>query len=339
VVRVLTLPDRPTARPAFSPDGRQALTGHDDGSVYLWDLETGQEVRRLEAGPGPINVLAFAPDGRRILTGHYDGARLWHLQNGRLLRRLRAKGSRVLGWGPAVSKADRQRLPKLGITAVAFSPRGRRAVTGDSDGLLFLWDSKTGRKLRSLVGHTARISDVAFSPDGRRILSCSAPHISRYTKPPYDQSARLWDAASGRELRLWKRKEFFPRLIRVAFAAGGRQVMAANLYGTVWVWDARSGRELRRFAGPLRRIDFPPYEVPDMCEVALFAGGRRALWVILRIGNQAQDMRLFDVASGRTLHVGRLGPPRDAVGSPDGRRLLTTGDDGKLWLWELPAPP
>jgi hypothetical protein len=50
-------------------------------------------------------------------------------------------------------------------------------------------------------------------------------------------------------------------------------------------------------------------------------------------------MRLFDVASGRTLHEGRLGPSHDAVGSPDGRRLLTTGDDGKLWLWELPAPP
>jgi WD40 repeat protein len=70
---------------------------------------------------------------------------------------------------------------------VAFSPDGRRIVSGSADNSLRLWDASSGKQLGPpLQGHTSLVSSVAFSPDGRRIVSGSG-----------DNTLRLWDASGG----------------------------------------------------------------------------------------------------------------------------------------------
>jgi WD40 repeat protein len=72
---------------------------------------------------------------------------------------------------------------------VAFSPDGRRVLTGSWDETAILWDAERGEKLRTFQGHTEPVWSVAFSPDGRSVLTGS-----------WDGTTRLWDAESGQEV-------------------------------------------------------------------------------------------------------------------------------------------
>ncbi len=75
------------------------------------------------------------------------------------------------------------------LLAVAFSPGGKRLLTGSYDRTAKVWDAEKGQQLLALQGHTDRVSSVAWSPDGKRILTGS-----------YDSTAKVWDAENGTEV-------------------------------------------------------------------------------------------------------------------------------------------
>src|SRR5262249_33166736 len=75
------------------------------------------------------------------------------------------------------------------VSSVAFSPDGKRILTGSPGGTAKVWDGDEGAELLSLKGHTSLVRSVAYSPDGKRIVTGSN-----------DRTAKVWDALKGTEL-------------------------------------------------------------------------------------------------------------------------------------------
>jgi WD40 repeat protein/serine/threonine protein kinase len=108
------------------------------------------EVRALRGHQGQVYGASLNPDTTRAVSSGDDAVRLWDLRSGKELRVLRAH-------------AD-------GISAVAFSPNGKRIASGGGDNLVKIWNAATGKLLHTLRGHTKALSRVAFSKDGRRLV-------------------------------------------------------------------------------------------------------------------------------------------------------------------------
>jgi WD40 repeat protein len=318
---------------AFSPDGKQVLTGSYDKTARLWDAATGALIRTFAGHTLGVRAVAFSPDGKHVLTGSGDSTmRLWNTQSGELVLTL-------------TGHTD-------GINAVVFSPDGKRIASASDDGTARIWDAKTGKELLQFKGHDGPVIDVAFSHDGKQVLTGSldkraqlwdagtgkvlqrflghtdfvlgvafSPDGKSVVTGSEDHSARLWDIATGKELKRFTGDTDFVRA--VAFSPDGKTLLTSSGDKTARLWDVSTGQEVRRFVGHSDRIDRAVFS-PDGKQVLTGSGdGTARLW---SVGDQ-RALPLFKAT----------GDPMVSVAfSPDGKRILTGGEhpDTTARMWD-----
>jgi WD40 repeat protein len=214
----------------ISPDGRYALVACEDvfgesgdSSLTLWDLETGEEIRRFEEHITYTRSAAFSPDGQYVLSGSQSlegepkgDLILWEVETGDLTRRFETNED---------------------IAGIAFSADGKYAVTGSAYFLsVVLWDVSTGKEIRRFEGHEGQVFAVDFSPDQQAVLSAAN-----------DGSLILWDIETGTILRRYLGHD--RGVWSFDISPDGRSIISSSEDSIIILWEFKSGQELRRFSG------------------------------------------------------------------------------------------
>ncbi|GMU84627.1 MAG: hypothetical protein AMXMBFR47_44960 [Planctomycetota bacterium] len=202
------------------------------------------------------------------------------------------------------------------VSSAAFSPDGRRIVTGSEDGTAKVWDAATGQELLTLAGHAGLVLSVAYSPDGTRIVTGGGP----WGQGENPGDVKVWDAATGRLLRELRGHLYC--VWSVAFSPDGlRIVSGAGDWGhgpaEIKVWDAVTGQELLGATGA----------AGSGYSVAFSPDGKRIV---------SGDQAVRDAATGRELLslYGHANFCRSVTFSPDGKRLAVGNLDGTVRIWD-----
>jgi WD40 repeat protein/DNA-binding SARP family transcriptional activator len=286
---------------AISSDGQQALIGSYYNNVAsLVDLPTGETLRVLEGHRDAVSVVHISADGRWAVTGSHDGSLiLWDLASGEIKVQLRVHRGEV---------AD-----------VAVTPDGRSALSATRDGELISWDLYDAMDADRFLGHGDMVYDVAHLPDGKRFISISGgPNPAVNSK---DTSVRLWDIASGRQLR--SRDLPLEVLFQVEVTPDGQMALIAGMAPDVIMLDAETLDDIGRLKGHegwVTAVDISP-------------DGRQAVTTSVQ-----GSLILWDLVNRRIIRKIETSAPGglwSVAISPDGRSALADTDEGIIGLWDL----
>jgi WD40 repeat protein/beta-lactamase regulating signal transducer with metallopeptidase domain len=342
---------------AFGPDGKTLITAAQDNTIRVWDLSSGNEVRRFarpaavapkvppktdpkntqpkiddilmamggQGGRGGFNV-ALAPGAKTLAATGPGVIRLWELATGKELRTIEVPGRNLVG--------------------LLFSPDARTLVARTANGTLLLWATETGKLLHEIKPPERKTDGgvvlvfggggggdplgMAFTPDGKSLAAAGID----YKKEEVEHSIKFWDVASGKETR----KIPAPKGVNVSAVAVAPDARVLAYCGGdhVSICEADTGKELHRIDVGVRSM--------------LFSPDSKTLAIRQRNGR----LRLWEVASGKERHQltdaepppqfgGGLafvfaggfaaGPEARVLGlSPDGKRIASaSGSTVRLW--------
>jgi WD40 repeat protein len=351
----------PVTKVRFSTDGLRIISSSEDCTIRLWDAFSGEVMQCIEGHLLPVLTVIFIPGygggelrGKvsssdwSVITGSRDKTmKLFDLASGMEMRSFKGHIGRVLCCTvTTVTDYDPVTHDPLKRTLVA---------TGSWDRSIKVWDLDTTEILHDLRGpehsntspnshgHQNTVRDLSFSPDGSVLASGSD-----------DETVRLWNMMNGCEIKAFIGHD--NAVTSVDYSRNGALVLSASLDATLKMWDTSE-----EGGGPRSFFDKPSNSwMKIRKEIATFVGNQEGV----KEGRLSSDMK-FVVSGGMdgTVRVylaevnsamfenrkrgiavdipplitlfGHAGGVRTVCISPDSWRVVSSGDDGTLRIWDL----
>ncbi|MCX5747630.1 MAG: WD40 repeat domain-containing protein, partial [Proteobacteria bacterium] len=360
-------------RVVFRGDGKQLATAADDSIGILWDAATGRRVARLIGHGGAVNDVSYSARGDRLVTASEDNTTiLWKADPQEVSTHLvghrgtvysvdfSPDSTRVVTSGQdgttriwdRASGTEQLVLRQAGeVRRALFSPDGHLIATAGFDGAIRIWDARTGALAQLIPGHTDRILDLSWHPDGDHLVSASKDGTARvvslttpdvmtfrgHTGPLFtarfsstgdavvstaeDNVTRSWDPKTGVERNHWADPN---TMATASFDRSNQFLVGATFASVAKVWRVDNGEKVSELLGHAGTIMDTSWS-PD--------------GEFVTTASLDTTVRIWDVQRGETLAVFQNDDlVWSARYSHDGRFIATVGDDGRVTIWTLPPP-
>jgi WD40 repeat protein len=299
-----SLPENYVLLCRISPDGRMMASGHEDGTIRVWDVATGKADGDPLRGQSNVFALAFSGDGKRLASGHSDHTvRVWDLVTRRAL-------------GPALAGHSRQ------VMRIAFSPKGDTVASAGLDGVIRRWDVASQRPVGEPLQSHGSVRALTFSADGETLASTDD-----------EAGVHLWDVRNRRGLgqRLNASSEGIlyalavsPDETRMVTASTADDRNSPESTTTVRLWNLLTRQPV---GAPLSRGN-------DVVASAAFSPDSKMFALA------SDKIELFDVSTRH--RVGDLsstagGQALSVAFSRDGKMLAAGFEEGEVQLWTMPG--
>jgi len=314
-----------------TPDGQRVISGSDDTTIKVWNLETGEHIRTMEGHNGSVNSLTVTPDGLHVISGSDDKTiKVWNLETGEHIRTMEGHNGSVsvVAVTPdgrcAISGSYDKTIKvwdmKTGghirtmkdhyssVMALADTPEGLYVISQSEDKMLKVWDLKTGDHISTMGGHNGFITAVVVTPDGRRAISGSDGKM-----------LRVWDLKTGDHIRTMK--DHYSLVMALAVTSDGRRVISGSMDNMLRVWDLETGDHICTMKGHNGWVS----------ALAVTPDGCRAI-----SGSDDTTIKLWGLETGQNMYT--MEDHNDWVGAvavaPDNRCAISASYK-MLKIWDL----
>lgn len=292
----------------YSPDGSQLAAGSQDGTVGIWDSQTGKRLFVLAGHAGAVNDVSFSPGCTAPPLAPFEWCGTW------LATASRDGTTKVWDVSPAGSR-ELATLPGFSGNFFDETHLSTNSFISLNEIEIKAWDISlegTSRWIsNSLISHLAPIIAGNSSFDGMFIVTVDM-----------ENNVKVWNAKANKEVASFMVDQSSP-LAGIAVNASGTQAATVGNDGIAKVWDAATGRELLNLSG----------FAGDIVGVAFSHDGK-----LIAISKHDGPVKVWEIATGQEILTlkGHTQPVYVIAFSPDGQRIATGGMDQTARIWDVP---